>query len=151
MNEVRALQLTLVSEAGELRRLRAAVRAWCADDRWSENQIGEIVLAVDEAVTNVIRHSYLGAADQRIEVEVRSLGEIPGVEIRIRDFGPQVDPSAFRGRALDDIRPGGLGLHLMRAMMSSIAFQPAEGGGMLAILRKHRSHTVEARSTLGTR
>jgi anti-sigma regulatory factor (Ser/Thr protein kinase) len=142
MNATAVLQLELTSNPRQLPRLRQRVGRWIVAQGWTEPQVGELVLALDEAVTNVIRHAYENRPHQRA-------GE--GLEIRVRDFGRQVDPAQIQGRNLDDVRPGGLGVHIMRAMTNAVEYHPAEGGGMLVIMRKFKSHTagVGARVTEG--
>lgn len=146
------LHVAFSSDAAELPGLRAKVRDFCAAHGWTDGQIGEIVLALDEAVTNIIRHGYGGAAGQAILLDAgMSADPMCGeqLEIRLRDFGRQVDPATICGRALHDVRPGGLGVHIMRAMMSDVEYRRAEGGGMLVILRKARSHVAADTVTRG--
>jgi anti-sigma regulatory factor (Ser/Thr protein kinase) len=154
MNATAVLQLELTSNPRQLPRLRQRVGRWIVAQGWTEPQVGELVLALDEAVTNVIRHAYENRPHQRIMVCAEPIvdpraGE--GLEIRVRDFGRQVDPAQIQGRNLDDVRPGGLGVHIMRAMTNAVEYHPAEGGGMLVIMRKFKSHTagVGARVTEG--
>ncbi len=75
------------------------------------------MLAADEAVTNIMRHTYQGAPDKPIMLS----GNITDghLHLRLRDQGPHVDFAAMKGRELDDIKPGGLGLHLLRASSPS--------------------------------
>ncbi len=139
------LELELTSDPCILPEVRERVAAWCAARGWSPEQAAEIALAIDEALSNVIRHAYASHADQRIELSLRPVHDGqhgPGLEVRVRDFGRQCHPDEIRGRDLDDVRPGGLGVHIIRAMMNSISYSPAEGGGMLLIMRKYQSHTA---------
>lgn len=142
------LELEFVSDPQIMSVLRERVRAWTGAHGWTEPQIGEIVLALDEAVTNVICHGYGGRCQQPILISGRVL-DAPehggGIEIRIRDFGKQVDPARICGRDLNEVRPGGLGVHIIRAMMNSTEYRAAEGGGMLLTLRKYKTHRAEAR------
>jgi anti-sigma regulatory factor (Ser/Thr protein kinase) len=140
------LEFEVPSDPKHLPPLRARLRSWLEGHHWSEQQVGEIVLALDEAVTNVIRHGYLCQKEHRIIICARMIddpGEGDGVEIRVRDFGKQVDPAEICGRDLDDVRPGGLGVHIIHAMNSSVSYQRAEGGGMLLTMRKFRTHTAD--------
>jgi serine/threonine-protein kinase RsbW len=87
-----------------------------------------VTRAVDEALTNIMRHCYNGRTDQPIEVHctrVRSRGSerADGLEILLCDKGPAVDPAKFRGRRLDEIKPGGLGLHFIRQSMDSVEYR----------------------------
>ena len=87
-----------------------------------------ITLAVDEAIANIMRHSYGGREDQPIAVYFRkahrraSGGIEEGLEVLLRDRGPAVDPAKLRGRDLDDIRPGGLGLHFIRQSTDTVKY-----------------------------
>ncbi len=143
------LELDLRSDPDSLCNVRPQVRDWALAHSWSEQQADEIVLALSEALSNVIRHAYHGERGHRILVHMAAMDDCqqgPGVEIRVRDFGRHTDPAQIRGRDLDDVRPGGLGVHIIRAMTNSAQYQQAEGGGMLLIMRKFRSHTLNGAS-----
>lgn len=94
-----------------------------------------LVLAVDEACANVIRHAYGGACESRIEL--RLIQEGPDLQFELRDFAPCVDPSRVRPRDLDDARPGGLGINFIDTLMDSWSLQPLpDRGGNLLTMRK---------------
>ncbi len=104
---------------------------------------GQVSLAVDEAVTNVMRHGYDGATDQPIWVKVR-MGDAagnPGFTIAVEDRGRQVDPTAIRGRDLDDVRPGGLGVHIIRQVMDQVTYTQRDEGGMRLVMSKTTAST----------
>jgi len=88
-----------------------------------------LVLAVDEACTNVIRHAYDNSGDGRITITFTLSPEY--FEIMIRDFGKGADPATFKGRDLDEIRPGGLGLHFIKSAVDKVEYDTPPGGGML--------------------
>ncbi len=95
-------------------------------------------MAVDEACTNIIEHAY-GGQDGGV-IEITCTIE-PGVcTIRIVDYGQPFDPAAVpmpqAGQSLDQIRPGGIGLHLMRKMMDQVEFQFTEGRNILTMIKK---------------
>ena len=79
-----------------------------------------IELAVVEGFSNVIRHGYGGRTDQRIEIRLRVP---PGTfRIELDDWATFVDPSRIASRPLDEVRPGGLGVHLMRSTMDVVDY-----------------------------
>src|SRR4029077_14440947 len=90
-----------------------------------------IIRAVDEAVSNIMRHSYHGRPDQPIEVYCNRLqrrtneGTEQGVEILLFARGPGVETTKLEARPLDEIRPGGLGLHIIRGSMDTVQYKPA--------------------------
>jgi anti-sigma regulatory factor (Ser/Thr protein kinase) len=91
-------------------------------------QCRSITRAVDEALTNIVRHSYGNRFDQPIALYFRSAtrchqGEIEnGLEILLCDRGRAIDVNTLRGRPLEQIRPGGLGLHWIRQAMDTVEF-----------------------------
>lgn len=97
--------------------------------------VGDVVLAVDEACQNVIRHAY-GGAPGDILVQVGC--EDGRLVIRLIDFAPPVDVARICPRPLDEVRPGGLGTHLMRCVMDEVAFlpPPAGAGNMLQMVKR---------------
>jgi anti-sigma regulatory factor (Ser/Thr protein kinase) len=107
----------------------AASRMGC-----TEGIVNDIVLAVDEACQNIIRHAYHGADG---DIIVRMGCDNGRLVVHLIDFAPPVDTSKICPRALDDLRPGGLGTHFMRAIMDEIAFlPPPDGAGNLLQMTK---------------
>jgi len=96
---------------------------------FSATECRSITRAVDEALTNVARHSYNNRLDRPIKVSFqmaqrRSAGEVQqGLEVILSDRGPKIDTSKLSGRPLDVIRPGGLGLHFIRDAMDIVEFK----------------------------
>ena len=91
-----------------------------------ERLTDDLVLAVDEACQNIIRHAYAGTPDGEIILEI--LGEDDNIVVLLRDFAAPVDPTRIGPRDLGDVRPGGLGTHLMRTVMDGVEFLPPPGG-----------------------
>jgi anti-sigma regulatory factor (Ser/Thr protein kinase) len=144
------LQFELKSHPDELAGVRQKLRDYIGALGWPDEPIGEIELAVDEALSNIIRHGYRDTSDAWIEIECEPCEQAAeGVEIRIRDYCPHVDLGKISGRSLDEVRPGGLGVHLIRAMMESVEYQHAAGGGVLLIMRKSKQHRARYEPSAG--
>lgn len=79
-----------------------------------------MVLGVDEACTNIIRHAYHLRDDQLISLSLEGLRHC--VRMRLRDYGKQTEAHAMKGRSHDLIRPGGLGLHLIRTAFDKVDY-----------------------------
>lgn len=99
--------------------------------------IQRMVLAVDEACTNVVRHAYGNRPGERIILTFTVLPD--RLEILIRDFGAPADPETFKVRDLREVRPGGLGIHFIRSAMDEVRYEIPEDGGTLLRLVKYRS------------
>ena len=129
------LRQRFAARAGELRSVREAVRREAVAQGCASECTGDIVMAVDEACQNIIRHAYAGRGDGEIVLEIERAGE--ELVVSLRDFAPPVDPSRVRPRDLDDVRPGGLGTHLIQEVMDGAGFAPPPpGGGNLFRMRK---------------
>ncbi|MCK4761887.1 MAG: ATP-binding protein [Candidatus Aminicenantes bacterium] len=87
----------------------------------------KVALALDEAVTNVIKHSYRGSMDENIRVEFYCHAK--GIKIKIIFTGvPPVLAKA--GIDLDKMikqkKKGGLGVELMKRIMDSVEYKTEE-------------------------
>ena len=106
-----------------------------------EAECRAVVLAVDEALTNIIRHAYQGKTEQPIEASFRRIQvERKGIcssalEIVIEDRGISVDGKKLCGRELEDVRPGGLGLHFIRENMDTVEFSRKWGRNHLRMVK----------------
>ena len=116
--------------------VRACVREAARAFGFDEGTAMRLVLAVDEACTNIIRHAYKGETEHSIEREMAAHGDT--WEVRIRDYGERCPLAQLKGRDLDDLRPGGLGLHFIRQTFDEVNFDQSLEKGTLLILRKRR-------------
>ena len=128
------------SHPSNLALVRDFVRAFLQPWNFSESNESLMVLGLDEACTNVIRYAYDQAPDGLMGLTCEGTDE--GVRFRLRDYGKQADPALLRGRALDEIRPGGLGLHLIRSAFDRVEYCLCEQGTEL-ILEKQRPREGE--------
>jgi len=128
------VQLTLPSNPRFMTLLRSIVTQSAKLVGFDADQTQEIVLAVDEACTNIIRHCYRGDPTQTIVVYVDI--EDGALGISLRDFGQQKDPSQFKSRDLDEIEPGGLGMHFIQSTMDVVEYDTTVSVGTLMRMKK---------------
>lgn len=129
------VSLSFASRASRLKLLRCVIRDAADLIGLDEDATDAVVLAVNEACMNIIQHSYAMQPDGRIDVEV--LRETDAIVFRLRDYAGKVDVGSVRSRDLDDIRPGGLGVHLIGCLMDEFGFlESPEGGGNLFEMKK---------------
>lgn len=133
------LDLRLFSQAKLLAPARALTSSFAARVGFDEIQCGQISLAIDEALCNVINHGYgRENEDGRIRVAIWKIDDhAPGMRIIVEDRARQVDPETIQPRDLDDIRPGGLGVHIIREIMDHVLYEKRDGGGMRLSMTKH--------------
>jgi serine/threonine-protein kinase RsbW len=77
-----------------------------------DKMVQDIRLAVDEACSNIIKHAYMGDTSQKIILKYSF--RAGRLKIVIEDDGLKTQKESLKGRDLDDIRPGGLGIHFIR-------------------------------------
>jgi len=119
-------RLEMSSSAKNCRQARDFIEAWALTAGFSDLERGRIVLAADEAVTNVMRHTYQGAPDKPIILTNEIVDGY--LHFRLRDYGPPVDVAKLKGRELEDIKPGGLGLHLLRTVFTTVEHKTLPDG-----------------------
>jgi serine/threonine-protein kinase RsbW len=105
-------KLEFSSHSGNLALMRKYVRKFLDAYPFSEKEQTLLVLGVDEACTNIIRYAYELRDDQLITLTMEGLRDC--VRMRLRDYGLQTPAYAMKGRSDDVIKPGGLGLYLIR-------------------------------------
>jgi anti-sigma regulatory factor (Ser/Thr protein kinase) len=126
------IELRLVSNPRYLCVARQVVTTMLDRLGADESLCGQVALAVDEALSNVIRHGYDGRTDQPIWLKLSPTtdGRASCIEIVIEDRAKQVAPDRIVGRDLEDIRPGGLGVHIIRQVMDRVDYASGPEGGM---------------------
>jgi anti-sigma regulatory factor (Ser/Thr protein kinase) len=131
----RLIELRFPAQSDRLRLLRGTVREAAAMTGCDAELIEQLVLAVNEACMNIIQHGYRNDPTGEIIVEI--LNNDDRLVFRLRDYAPRVDPAAIRSRPLDEIRPGGLGVHLITEVMDEAVFlDPPDGVGNLFQMTK---------------
>lgn len=131
------IQLCVLSQPRLLGAVRALVETFAERIGFCPRGRGELVLAIDEAMTNIIRHGYGHASDCRIWMALRTLVEPgPGIRVEIEDHQECFDPEALPARDLGEVRPGGLGLTLIRQLTRTCRHEPRPEGGMRLVIEK---------------
>jgi len=125
------IRLSIWSTPAHLSIVRALVERLTHQLGYDDDVGHKITLAVDEALSNVIKHAYHGREDRPIEVTFHCVGEGEGksLAIELRDWGTPVPRSAIRSRDLADVRPGGLGVHIITSIMDEVTYVPSPDGG----------------------
>jgi anti-sigma regulatory factor (Ser/Thr protein kinase) len=125
--------LEFSSHAGNLSLMRRFVRQFLISQGCGESLIDLMVLGVDEACTNIIRYAYSNAEDQLIRLTLERTTRI--FRCRLRDYGSRIETGQLNGRALELVRPGGLGLHLIRQAFDDAFYQTRPKGTELVLIK----------------
>jgi len=130
------LAMSFCSQPNRLKLLRSVLRDVGDMAGLTEDDTDAIVLAVNEACMNIIQHAYAMRPDGQIDLLV--FQEPGALVFHLRDYAECVDQDKICSRDLDDVRPGGLGVHLMGCLMDEYGFlEPPADGGNLFQMKKY--------------
>ncbi len=140
------VELNLTSDSSQIAEVRAQVETFAREMGFDASVASSIALAVDEALCNVIKHGYRGTSGHPIQVRLHVIDTDRGrgLQVTIEDECDPVEPASLAGRELDDVRPGGLGLHIMKTIMDEVEHGPRGDRGMR--LRMVKLLTAEERT-----
>lgn len=130
------LRIEFPARAESLAEVRAAVQRALASQHIDARIAARIVLAIDEACANIIRHAYRGCGDGRIALRIERHRE--RLRFRLRDRAPAVDPGCVKPRDLSECRPGGLGINIIDETMDHWRLRPLKRhcGNVLTMVRR---------------
>jgi len=121
------VMLTVPSHPKYLSLVRAVTVMMGAQNKLDKTVIEHMEHAVDEACSNVIKHAYRGDPGKQIGLTLRISPE--AFEVIIEDSGLKAEVARIKGRGLDDIRPGGLGVHLIKRACDVVEFDEKKTQG----------------------
>ena len=127
----------LNASSEELSPFRKELRGILGQEGWEKKTSEEVLLCVDEALTNIIRHAYQGKPG-KMTVCVRADHE--KIEIVTEDTGKKFDPTQVPPPELPRQKPGGLGVHFIRTIMDQMIYeeQCPEGNRLRLIKHRHK-------------
>jgi sigma-B regulation protein RsbU (phosphoserine phosphatase) len=120
------------ADTAALADIRSAVRVACREAGCPPQGEEQVLLAVNEACMNVIQHGYRFLPGQALRLQLVERG--PELTVRLLDRAPPVRETELRPRELDQLRPGGLGVHFMREVMDGVSC-PAPPPGFTNLLQ----------------
>ncbi len=127
--------ITVPSHPKFLYVIRSAVYPLMIEAGFPKREARKIVLAVDEACSNIIKYAYEGDATKLIQLRVSF--DQQRLLMELTDTGKQTDMAKIAPRKLDDVRPGGLGTHFIGAVFDSVTYDThRETGTVLTLIKK---------------
>ncbi|EKE78059.1 ATP-binding protein [Oceanibaculum indicum] len=133
------LEISIANDRNAIPEIVGAVTALIEENGLAPDIAYAIELAIDELVTNAISYGYPDGAAGTVTVEVAI--ESDRIVLVVRDDGIAFDPLAqapeptLEGNVED--RPvGGLGLHLVEAMMDEVAYERRNGENRLTCVKR---------------
>ncbi len=105
----------------------------------STDEIDDIILAVDEACTNIIKHAYKSMPDGEIVIEIDYNSKKFTIKLidHGNSFDPQLVPLPDLKKYLKQRKVGGLGLYLMKSLMDDVQYISVPGKYNQVLLSKN--------------
>lgn len=105
----------------------------------NETEVYAVQLAVDEATTNIMEHGYGQECPERIDITCEIQKD--GLKVVIYDdaepFDPTSVPEPDMNVSLEDMKPRGLGIYLIRKMMDEVHYKSTPDKGNTLTMIKH--------------
>jgi serine/threonine-protein kinase RsbW len=137
--------LTIPSELRLLSLARAFVETVCQAAGLDESATNAVVMATDEATNNVMRHAHQGQPEAPVQIQC-FIGP-DRVEILVHDQGAPFDIHAVPRLDPAELRIGGRGVFLMRALMDELSCQPRQDrGNTLRMVKRRRQASPTGQS-----
>lgn len=124
INTAQNKKLTINAKLADISYAQKELQTFLTSQGIDSSEHYHITLPMNEALINIIKHTFKNQDQGTIELKFRLHQGI--LSIHITDYGPPTDPRNFRGRCLNELKPYGLGLHLMRSFMDEVRFVPPE-------------------------
>ena len=106
---------------------------------FDDKSLQQLVLCLDEAVTNIYRHAYNNDGTGEIDLSFKLQNNT--LVFYLRDYAALVYDNSIKPRDLTQTRPGGLGINIIDSVMDSWEFAtPKDGHGNLLIMKKELCH-----------
>jgi len=126
------------NDLSELERVGREVADFCAARGLPKDLEGDVNLAIEEMLANVIMHGYPDDAQHQIVVSL----DAQGGELRVSleddgtPFNPLDAPAADLSGPLDKRPIGGLGIHLVRNLMDRLEYERRGDRNHLVMIKR---------------
>ncbi len=124
------LEIRTVCAPEKLPEIRRFIERWAQFAGFGDTVAGQVVMACDEACTNILRHGYQGVPGP---VTVTAQTTDTALLVQIADTAPPANPDKIKGRELSDLRPGGLGTVVLEKVFDEVKYTPLDQGNRLAL------------------
>ncbi|MBX3006405.1 MAG: ATP-binding protein [Melioribacteraceae bacterium] len=130
-------KLIIENKSENLERVLDFVEQFALSINLEDNITYDIKLAVDEAVSNIVRHGYVDNENHLIEIELNQKDD--EINITIIDDAQEFNLLDYEvvnfDKPIDERSPGGLGIFLIKETMDQIKWQRKEGKNILSLTK----------------
>ena len=131
-------EFSVVGTVADLPRISEFVEEACALAKVESKARFSVLMAVDEACSNVFEHAYRGREGAlKLSFETRGRDLVVTVRDQGQAFKPEQVPVPNLNLPLEERPIGGLGLHLMSKLMDRVFFVFSPDDGNILVMEKH--------------
>ena len=120
------MKFEILSDPKNLKIVRQKVRDAVNEYQFNVEDLDTVILAIDEAVQNIIRYAYEMNTNKKIIFNIKKIKE--NLIFEIRDFGKQEALDNIQPRDLNDVKPGGLGVHFIKSIAKEVKYEHQNDG-----------------------
>lgn len=136
------VSLVIRNDVEEFRRVKGLLREYCGCMKLSRRQSERIVLAAEEALSNVIHYAYPKGVAGKIDVTFNTTTDDDGDYFTItisdsgEEFNPLAQPPIDPEQTVSSGQIGGLGIYLYQQLMDDVSYERTPDGQNVLILKK---------------
>jgi serine/threonine-protein kinase RsbW len=130
--------LILKNDVSELERVMSFVADLCARYSIPPETEYDLNLALDEMIANVARHAYPEGGEHHFTLQITMSNEefVARIEDDGVEFNPTEHPNPDLDAPLEERKAGGLGIYLVRQIMTSVQYQRLAGKNVVTLRKK---------------
>ncbi len=132
------MDIKIKNDLSEIRILSEKLEEYCLAQNIAMKSALDLTLALEEIVTNIISYGYQDDAEHIILISIDKNNS--NLITQIKDdgvpFNPLEVPSPDLNKELDQMEPGGLGIHLVKNVMDEVSYKREEGLNILTLVKK---------------
>jgi len=133
--ELDRIHININANPANLKQIRAVMTKIASAAGLSKEDAGSVILAVDEACSNIIKHCCENDPTRSIDVTITL--DKDSLAITIIDNGSRFNIQAIVPRDIQEIKPGGLGVHIIREVMDIVEYSHTpEGLNQVKLIKK---------------
>lgn len=147
-----SVETSILNKIRDLARIPDLVSQFAEAQGLSEDEVFSINVALDEMLSNIIKYGYTDDAIHEIQIRLSVAGPVLAVEIE--DDGQPFDPCAAApvdvDAPLEERKVGGLGIHIVRKLMSEVGYARVNGRNRLVMKMLLNPEPKKQKGTHGT-
>ena len=127
MKASKSHSINVSSSTEHLRDVRNFIQKFIQQFDVNKNDLDEIILAVDEAYTNIIKHAYNNDPNHNVKIELGTSTDT--LWVRLSDTGFHFNADKYQTpdllKRIKNKQRGGMGVYLINKLMDSVEYSSA--------------------------